>query len=161
MSMTTSPTREETSKFQGRRRKMEVPCSEVPLGSLARFCDDCRLWEINSRVRNPRMNRMEQVSLSWGMLAELLGMQCGPLCSSIFPKCLVKRSFSCSLDTKFCLHAAGGIYVYDNFANSGGKIDIAGSSANEYGGAVLRSSSLGLWQDFEMGVGLWEINSGV
>ena len=89
-----SPTREETSKFQGRRRrKMEVPCSGVPLGCLARFCDGCRLWEINSRVRNQRMNRMEQVLLSWGMLAELLGMKCGPLCSSIFPKCLVKSQF--------------------------------------------------------------------
>ena len=86
------------------------------------------------------------------MLAELLGMQCGPLCSSIFPKCLVKRSFSCSLDTKFCLHAAGGIYVYDNFANSGGEIQISGSSAKEYGGAVLRSSC-GVCQNFGMAVG--------
>ena len=139
---TTSPTREETSKFQGRqRREMEVPFSEVPLGSLARFCDGCRLWEINSRVRNQRMNRMEPVLLSWGMLAELLGMQCGPFCSSIFPKCLVKRSFGGSLDTKFCLHAAGGIYVKESFTNSGGNIKISGSSAKRIGGAVLRSSS--------------------
>ena len=64
-----SPTREETSKFQIRRRRnMEVPCSEVPLRSLARFCDGCRLWEINSTVRNQRMNRIEQVLLSWQYL---------------------------------------------------------------------------------------------
>ena len=75
------------------------------------------------------------------MLAELLGMKCGPLCSSIFPKCLVKRSFGGSLDTKFCLHAAGGIYVLESFTNSGGEIQISGSSADENGGAVLRSSS--------------------
>ena len=42
--------------------------------------------------------------------------------------------------TKFCLHAAGGIFVKQNFANSGGNIKISGSSA-ENGGAVLRSSS--------------------
>ena len=95
---------------------------------------------------------MEQVSLSWGMLAELLGMKCGPLCSSIFPKCLVKRSFGGSLDTMFCLHAAGGIYVNDNFANSGGKIEISGSSASYAGGAVLRSSSC-VFGTIEMAVG--------
>ena len=34
----TSPTREETSKFQGRRRRiMEVPCSRVPLGVFGRI----------------------------------------------------------------------------------------------------------------------------
>ena len=64
-----------------------------------------------------------------------------------------KCSFSWNLDTKFCLHAAGGIYVEKSFANSGGEIQISASSAKEYGGAVLRSSSLGLWQDFEMTVG--------
>ena len=37
-------------------------------------------------------------------------------------------------------HPAGGIYVYDNFASSGGNIKISGSSAKKYGGAVLRSS---------------------
>ena len=46
-----------------------------------------------------------------------------------------------SLDTKFCLHAAGGIYVQQSFANSGGKIEVSNSSAEERGGAVLRSSS--------------------
>ena len=70
-----------------------------------------------------------------------------------------KCSFSWNLETKFCLHAAGGIYVMHSFKHLGGKIDIAGSSAQKNGGAVLRISSLGLWQDFEMGVGLWEINS--
>ena len=90
---------------------------------------------------------------------ELLGIQCGPLCSFILPICLVRYSFSWNLDARFCLRAAGGIYVFVNFANSGGKIDIAGSSAQKNGGAVLRISSLGYWQDFEMGVGLWEINS--
>jgi len=41
----------ERFKSQGhRRRSMEVPYSGVPLGSLARFSDGCRLWEINSRV---------------------------------------------------------------------------------------------------------------
>ena len=85
------------------------------------------------------------------MLAELLGMKCGPLCSSIFPKCLVKRSFGGSLDTKFCLHAAGGICVAHDFTNSGGKIEISGSSS-ESGGAVLRSSS-GVFGTIEMAVG--------
>ena len=51
----------------------------------------------------------------------------------------IQCSFSCNLDTKFCLHAAGGISVYSNFSNSG-EIKISGSSANG-GGAVLRSSS--------------------
>ena len=37
--------------------------------------------------------------------------------------------------------------------NSGGEIKISGSSAKNRGGAVLRSSSLGLWHDFEMAVG--------
>ena len=40
-----------------------------------------------------------------------------------------------------------------SFANSGGHLSISGSSAKRYGGVVLRSSSLGLWQDFEMAVG--------
>ena len=75
------------------------------------------------------------------MVADLLGMKCGPLCSSIFPICPVQYSFSCNLDTKFCLHATGGIYVKHNFANSGGNIKISGSSANDHGGAVLTSSS--------------------
>ena len=38
-------------------------------------------------------------------------------------------------------HRAGGIYVNDNFANSGGNIKISGSSAKRNGGAMLRSSS--------------------
>jgi len=75
------------------------------------------------------------------MVAELLRIKCGRLCSSIFPICPVQCSFGGSLDTKFCLHAAGGIYVERSFTNSGGKIDIAGSSAEFIGGAVLRSSS--------------------
>ena len=52
-------------------------------------------------------------------------------------------SFTRNLNTKFCLHTAGGIYVLHNFANSGGKIDVAGSSTEYVGG------------------GLWEINSRV
>jgi len=86
------------------------------------------------------MNRMKQVSLSWGMLAELLGMQCGPLCSSIFPIFSDQHSDSWNQDTKFCLHAAGGIYVNENFEHLAGTIQISGSKA-KYGGAVLRSSS--------------------
>ena len=66
-----------------------------------------------------------------------------------------KCSFSWNLDTKFCLHAAGGIYVNGNFEHWEGNTEISGSSAQKNGGAVLRISSLGLWQDFEMGVGLW------
>ena len=51
--ITTSSTWEEILKFQGRRRRrMEVPCSGFPLGSLARFWDGCRLWKINFRVWN-------------------------------------------------------------------------------------------------------------
>ena len=68
----------------------------------------------------------------------------GPLCSFFF-QYVPSRSvqLQLNLDTKFYLHAAGGIYVYYNFANSGGKIEISGSSAKESGGAVLRSSSFG------------------
>ena len=87
------------------------------------------------------------------VISALLGMKCGPLCGFILPVCLVQYSFSCILDTKFCLHAAGGIYVQQSFTNSGGEIQISGSSADLDGGAVLRSSSSGLWQDFEMAVG--------
>ena len=72
------------------------------------------------------------------MVADLLGMKCGPLCSSIFPICPVQYSVSWNLDTKFCLHAAGGIFVAESFNNSG-EIQIAGSSAKKYGGAVLRT----------------------
>ena len=57
----TSSTWEETSKFQLRRRKVEVPCSGVPLGSLARFWGGCRLWEINSRVWESK--RIEEISI--------------------------------------------------------------------------------------------------
>ena len=77
------------------------------------------------------------------MVAELLGMQRGPLqfCSSNNMSSLVQCSFSCVLDIKFCLHAAGGIYVNVNFTHSGGRVDISGSSAKYDGGALLRSSS--------------------
>ena len=68
-------------------------------------------------------------------------MSCGPLCRFIFPQCVVQCSFSCDLDSKFCLHAAGGIYVEHNFAHLEGNIKISGSSAKLHGGAVLRSSS--------------------
>jgi len=74
------------------------------------------------------------------MFAELLGMKCGRLCSFIFPICPVQCSFGGSLDTKFCLHAAGGIYVKQSFIQSGGNLSISGSSADR-GGAALRSSS--------------------
>ena len=57
-----------------------------------------------------------------------------------FQYCPVQYSFSWNLDSKFCLHAAGGIYVEQSFTNSGGKIQISGSSAKN-GGAVLRCSS--------------------
>ena len=60
--------------------------------------------------------------------------------------------FSWNLDTKFCLHAAGGICVHNNFNNTGGNIKISTSSAEKFGGAVLRSFS-GVWHDFEMAVG--------
>ena len=63
-----------------------------------------------------------------------------------------KGSFSWNLDTKFCLHSAGGIYVKQSFTNSG-KIQITESSAQQSGGAVLRISSWGLWHDFGMAVG--------
>ena len=61
--------------------------------------------------------------------------------SYIFPTGPVQNSFSCNLDTKFFLHAAGGIYVNDNFVHSGGNLSISGSLADWHGGAVLRSSS--------------------
>ena len=44
-------------------------------------------------------------------------------------------------DTKFCLHAAGGIYVNETFEHWAGKIEILNSSADWSGGAVRRSSS--------------------
>ena len=78
-------------------------------------------------------------------------MKCGPLCSSIFPIGPIQYSFSWNPDTKFCLHAAGGIYVNENFEQLEGKIGISGSSAKYNGGAVLRSPS---WVFlFEMAVG--------
>ena len=55
--------------------------------------------------------------------------------------CLVQHSFSCNLDTKFCFHAAGGIFVEHSFKHLGGKIEVSNSSAAEHGGAVLRSSA--------------------
>ena len=63
-------------------------------------------------------------------------------------------SFSCNLETKFWLHAAGGggIFVQNNFKHLGGKIEVSKSSAAEHGGAVLRSPC-GVWRDFEMAVG--------
>ncbi len=54
---------------------------------------------------------------------------------------LVHYSFSCVLDTKFCLRAAGGIYVYDSLTHSGGEIAISGSLTGLDGGAVLKISS--------------------
>ena len=57
-----------------------------------------------------------------------------------FQYCPLRYGFSCNLDSKFCLHGAGGIYVNDNFINSGGNLSVSGSSA-ENGGAVPRSSS--------------------
>ncbi len=59
----------------------------------------------------------------------------------IFEYCPVQCSCSWNLDTKFCLRAAGGIRVYDKFIHSGGKIEVAESSAKRNGGAVLRISS--------------------
>ena len=53
---------------------------------------------------------------------------------------VVQYGFSCNPDTKFCLHAAGGIYVNANFQHYGGKIEVSNSSAEQIGGAVLRSS---------------------
>ena len=48
-----SPIQEERLKFQlRRRREVEVPCSGVPVVSLAGSWDGCGLWEINSRVWN-------------------------------------------------------------------------------------------------------------
>ena len=43
--------------------------------------------------------------------------------------------------------------MQQSFTNSEGNITISKSSANQDGGAVLKSSSWGLWQDFEMAVG--------
>ena len=94
------------------------------------------------------------------MVAELLQIQCGPLCSFFLPICLVQYSFSCILDTKFCLHAAGGVFVYDNFEHLAGTIQISGSSAKGRGGAMLRSSSWGLRHDWD-GCRFKKINSRV
>ena len=82
----------------------------------------------------------QKVWLSLAMVAKLLRTSCGLLCSHSFPPCVVQYSFSSSLDTKFCLHAAGGINVYHNFQHLGGSVEISNSSADS-GGAVLRSSS--------------------
>ena len=61
-----------------------------------------------------------------------------PLCSSIFPIFSDQHSDSWNQDTKVCLHAAGGIYVNENFEHSGGKIEVSNSSAEQNGGAVLK-----------------------
>jgi len=68
-----SPIQEERFKSQGRRRRnMEVPCSGVPLGSLAGFGDGCRLWEINSRVSKSK--RTEEISTNvWDTAWLLIG----------------------------------------------------------------------------------------
>ena len=115
------------------------------------------LWEINSRVRNQRMNRIEQVFLSSQLLQNfwVYSIHSGPLCSSIFPIFSDQHSDSWNLDTKFCLHAAGGIFVHDKFEHLGGNIQISGSSAKR-GGAVLRNSS-GV---FAMAVGSWRSTLG-
>ena len=65
----------------------------------------------------------------------ILGNMWRTLCNSD------QHSDSWNLDTKFFLHAAGGIYVHGNCTNWGGKIQISGSSAKKHGGAVLMSFS--------------------
>ena len=69
-----------------------------------------------------------------------------------FPIFSDQHSDSCNLDSKFCLHAAGGIYVHRNFIHSGGNLSISGSSA-DWAGAVFGR----VWD----GCRLWEINSRV
>ena len=115
----------------------------------------CQWWSILAcaHLLNLFMNRIEQVFLSLQLLQNFwvyIVARCAILFLPIFSD---QRSFSFSLDTKFCLHAAGGIYVKQSFTNAGGKIQISGSLAKLHGGAVLRSSSWGLWHDFEMAVG--------
>ena len=63
-----------------------------------------------------------------------------PVVQFYFPIFSDQHSDSWNLDTKFCLHAAGGICVAKSFTNSG-EIQISGSSAEKDGGAVRRSSS--------------------
>ena len=100
------------------------------------------------------MNRIEQVFFYNGNICRTFRTVLWPVVQFYFSNIVQSKcSFSWNLDTKFCLRAAGGICVNNSFANSGGKIDIAGSSAQKNGGAVLRISSLGLWHDFEMAVG--------
>ena len=90
---------------------------------------------------NQRKNRIEQVLLCWKWLQGFRNTM-WPAVVHFFPIFQVQRSLCCNLATKFCLHAAGGIYVTQTFTNSEGKIEISGSSANQSGGALLRSSSL-------------------
>ena len=94
------------------------------------------------------------------MVEELLGLACGPFCSFILPIFSDQCSFSWNLDTKFCLHAAGAINVYHNFEHLGGNIIISNASANQYGGAMLRSSSW-VFGGILRWKRLWEINSRV
>ena len=98
MSMATSPIQEERFKFQlRRRRKVEVPCSGVPLGSLARFWDGCRLWEINSRVWE--WKRIEEITTNVpSMFEKQLDCQ------------LVQVLMFCSCSCPLCEQGAGWLF---------------------------------------------------
>ena len=67
-----------------------------------------------------------------------------PVVQFCFSNLSSEVQFSCVLDTKFCLRAAGGIYAEDNLFHSGGNLFVSGSLAKEHGGAVRRSFSGGL-----------------
>ena len=54
----------------------------------------------------------------------------------IFQHVQSKCSFSWNLDTKFGLHAAGGILVEHSFKHLAGKIEVSTSAAEVHGGAV-------------------------
>ena len=95
----------------------------------------------------PTQSKDEQ---DWtGTCIVILGNMCRTFTNKMWPVLVLQyyfpifsdqRSCSWNQDTKFCLHAAGGISVGQNFINSGGEIEIARSRAS-FGGAVLRSTS--------------------
>ena len=73
MCTTTSNTWAEAWKFQIRPRILEVPCSGVPLGSLAPFWKSCRLWEMNSRVWKSK--RVEEISRDFHDLPSMFAIK--------------------------------------------------------------------------------------
>ena len=72
-------------------------------------------------------------------------MECDMVCSYILTICSVQVQFQWQCGYQVLpSRAAGGIYVYDNFTNSGGRIEISGSSAGRGGAVLMKCSGIGI-----------------